>query len=136
MTNNSGPASGFTLIETLIVMVLLGILVSVAVPAWESGVLRSRRLHARLMLIDAAHQLEVCHLGTRSFLNCELTWGNGVKSRQGYYRYGIDVLNARYYRLTAVPGRSQKRDRQCGIISLDSEQHWRVSGTARVADCW
>lgn len=49
---------GFTLIEILIVVAILGVLASIALPAYQNSVLRSGRAEAKSELLQVASDLE------------------------------------------------------------------------------
>ena len=49
---------GFTLIELMIVVAIVAILASIALPAYNSSVTKSRRADARVMLLRAVQQQE------------------------------------------------------------------------------
>lgn len=59
--------SGFTLIEVLIVVAILGILMSIAVPAYTEYILRAHRATAQQFLLDVAQRQEQYLLDNRRY---------------------------------------------------------------------
>lgn len=57
-TTNNPPIGGFTLIEILIVVAILGVLTSIALPAYQNSVLRSGRAEAKGELMIVASDQE------------------------------------------------------------------------------
>lgn len=51
-------SKGFTLIELLIVVAIIGILMSIAIPAYQNSVLRSNRAEAKSELLQVASDQE------------------------------------------------------------------------------
>jgi type IV pilus assembly protein PilE len=60
-------SSGFTLIEVLIVVAILGILMSIAVPAYNEYVRRAHRAAAQQFLLDVAQRQEQYLLDNRQY---------------------------------------------------------------------
>jgi type IV pilus assembly protein PilE len=52
------PATGFTLIEIMIVIAIVGILAAVAMPSYTSYIARARRADARTQLVQAAQFMQ------------------------------------------------------------------------------
>ncbi len=55
---NARTNAGFTLIELMIVVVIIGIIASIAIPNYSAYVLKAKRSEARSALLDAGAKLE------------------------------------------------------------------------------
>ncbi|MBL8424126.1 MAG: prepilin-type N-terminal cleavage/methylation domain-containing protein [Candidatus Accumulibacter phosphatis] len=67
MDQRSEKKSGFTLIEVLIVVAILGILMSIAVPAYSEYIRRAHRAAAQQFLLDVAQRQEQYLLDNRQY---------------------------------------------------------------------
>ncbi|ACV35529.1 type IV pilin protein [Accumulibacter sp.] len=67
--------SGFTLIEVLIVVAILGILMSIAVPAYSEYIRRAHRAAAQQFLLDVAQRQEQYLLDNRQYATALRTAG-------------------------------------------------------------
>jgi len=82
-----GPAgstrrsAGFTLIELMIAVAIIGILASIAYPSYQRYVQDSRRVDAHAGLMQAAQQLERCYTVSASYSGCDFT----TTSPEGLY---------------------------------------------------
>lgn len=108
--------SGFTLIETVIVLVILAVLVSIAYPAYVDQVRKSRRADAESSLLQSAQLLERCFTRFNTYNHASCPDPSGA-SADGYYQ--ISVVREEFtYTLTATPQADQAKD-DCGTYTID-----------------
>ncbi len=128
---------GFTLIELMVAVAIVGILSAIAYPSYLEYVYSSRRADATIALLELSHALERYYTENNSYLGAAVG-GSGIypaTSPSGYYTMAIATLAANSYGLTATPVGSQANDR-CGSFSLQSSQLKAVTGSEPVAECW
>lgn len=128
---------GFSLLELLIVLVIIGILLSVIYPGYTQHLVAVRRINVAAVLFDLAGRMEQFYIRNNSYVGATLDQlGTDDTSYKNYYK--INIKNtADSYLLSAVPLASQARDDQvCGSLMLDEEGNKTVSGGGTVASCW
>ena len=144
---------GFTLIELMIVVAIVGILVAVALPAYNQSVRKSRRADAKTALLDLAQREER--------LNSTANYYSATVTELGYptgTTFPISVLtgSTAYYTLTVTPtppattwpattftataapisGTAQASD-TCGSFTLTNTGVQDVqNATSTAASCW
>lgn len=126
-TNARVREEGWTLTELLIVLAVMGILASLAVPAYIQQQRQARRTDAQVAL----QQLQMDQLRWRSqhdhYANAltDLGWP-GDLSPQGHYRIRIAQASPEGYTLEAWPVGSQSADVACSPMRLS----WQGSTAA------
>jgi type IV pilus assembly protein PilE len=132
---------GVTLVELLIVIVVVAILASIAVPSYRNYVLRAQRTDAMSALLRVAAAQEKFYLqNNRYATDAELDdappAGLGIAgTERGWYDLATaSVDQTRDFTVTATPaaGGPQASDSHCATFSLSSAG----TKTATNADCW
>lgn len=135
---------GFTLMEMMIVVVILGVLVTIAYPSYQEQVRKSRRGDAKQALLDAASRQEQYILDHSTYTADmeELGYAEDpAVSEEGYYTVDAAACAggtiARCYTLTASPvaGTSQASDAGCTSFVVQSTGARSATGT-QANDCW
>lgn len=130
---------GFTLIELMIVVAIVGILVAIGYPAYSEYVLRSNRTDARSVLMDTAQRLERCMSTYGAYNNANCAVAFPTNSPEGLYSIAAADANitATTFTLVARPvaGRAQATDAKCTSFSLTQAGARNATGTD-AANCW
>lgn len=128
---------GFTLIELMIVVAVIGILSAIAYPSYLEYVRRGHRAEARTGLLEAAQWLERAATAQGTYpLTAQFPTGlTQVPGR----RYVISLnSDGATYTLTATPQRGQMNDR-CGEYTLTNTGLRGANNTTSgpvVTECW
>ena len=140
---------GFTLIEIMITVAIVGILASIAYGSYSSSVEKSRRTDAKDALSQAAVKQERFYLRNNVYTNTITNIG-GASSQEGYYTIAVDNTQTlagacdnagECYRLTATannPG-AQAGDTDCRTLRIDSVGRRNSLSAGNVdttATCW
>lgn len=116
---------GFTLIELMIAVAILGILAGIAYPSYQDSVRESRRADAKGALLGFANSMERYYTENNTYV------GAPVNASTAYYTLTINKADVRSYELHATPQGSQVDDK-CGTLSLTQTG---VRGPS-TSNCW
>lgn len=112
--------AGFTLIEIIIVVAILGVIAAVALPSYRDSVMKSRRADAKSALTQAAQAMEKYFTENNTYVGATLSSIYRTTSPDGYYNISFTATpTAASYTLQAAPasGKGQQND-QCGTFTL------------------
>lgn len=126
---------GFTLIELMIVILIVGILAAIAIPNFQSYLVRSKRSAAEAFMLDVAGLQERYRLDNRAYTNDLNALGvQAPPEVSSHYTIAV-VLVASGYTITATPtGGQLAADTACGSLTLTSTGTKSASGGG--ASCW
>jgi type IV pilus assembly protein PilE len=119
---------GFTLIELMIVVAVIGILATIAYPSYQDSIRQARRIEAQSVMLDIQLSQEKYRVNHVSYGS--LTDLGSFSS--DYYTFGISGNTAHAYTITATAksGTSQAGDTGCSAMTLNQ-------ASAKTPDsCW
>ncbi len=133
-------ANGFTLIELMIVVVIIGILAAIAMPSYNNYVIRGSRSAAQTELLELASLQEKIYLNSNTYsANISTAYtgnsGGGLGKTSGKTsdsKYTLTLVSAgQTYTLTATPvaGTTQAGN-GCLTIQENSLRQWHENNDA------
>jgi len=126
--------TGFTLLELIIAVAIVGILAAVATPMYSGMVEKSRRSDAITTLLNMSMELEKWRAVNTTYTNNLTNIGYTSTSPEGYYTLAISNATANTYTITATATGAQASDSSCSTIVIS--QNGPDVGTAQKRDCW
>lgn len=137
MRLRSRRARGFTLIELMIAVAIVGILAAVAYPSYTDYVRKSRRADARSALLDIAARQERRFSQLNNYSSNLADFGYSSTSVNGY-TLALSGASTSVFTVTATPTGVQTGD-ACGTFELNETGRTRnLNGTDVITGvtCW
>ncbi|WP_199508897.1 MULTISPECIES: type IV pilin protein [unclassified Psychrobacter] len=114
-------SAGFTLIEMMIVVAIIGILAAIAYPSYQQYVIKSNRADMMSEMQNIAQQIERQKLSAGTYTKVSTTGMTGDYPRQGTALYTVSLPNplTNSWTITATPktGTQMASD---GVLTLNS----------------
>ena len=147
MKRSARSTQGFTLIELMIVVVIIGVLAAIAYPSYQNHVIKTRRVAATGCLLEMAQYLERYYTTNMRY---STTAGGTTPPAlpecsaelRSFYTVQVEgnELTSSTYRLEAVPIGVQERDTTCKSLKLNQAGVRFAQGDstdpALIKQCW
>jgi type IV pilus assembly protein PilE len=118
---------GFTLIELMIAVAIIGIIAAIAYPSYSSYLQQARRSDAMTALLRLVDLQERYYIENSAYTTDLSTLGL-TSTENGYYTLSADATNG--YKFNATATGVQADDTACATISIDANNN------KLPADCW
>lgn len=139
------PHAGFTLIELMIVVAIIGIIAAIAWPSYQESVRQARRADAQTALMELAHFMDRDYTKNGRYLtaadvdaaNALLPFAEAPKegASKTYDLNFLALPTANTYTLRAVPKGTMATD-VCGTLTLTNTGAKGQAGEQTLAKCW
>jgi type IV pilus assembly protein PilE len=140
---------GVTLLELMAVVVIIGILASVAIPSYRTYVMRAQRADATAAVLRVAAAQEKFYLQNNSYTTT-LTGTSGLNlgsanSERGYYQLSVvagstgNIATSYLATATALAGQPQIKDTDCRTFTVNETGQRGATKAASgdsTATCW
>ena len=136
---------GFTLVEMMVVVVILGFLMGIAMPNYSNYMQKTRRTDARNALLEIAAAQERHYFEQNQYTGTIAdVWshqdGSDFVSGEGYYTLTVALKsgNTGTFKATATARGKQAGDVDCATLSIDQTRlKTATAGTGGDASvCW
>ena len=129
-------SKGFTLIELVVAVGIVGLLAAIAIPSYQDSVLKSRRKAAAACVVEQAVFMERYYTTNLVYTGAALPAGGCRTDLAAFYVFALNgVPDATTYAITATPTAAQA-DTLCGTIGINQAGQKSETGTGTANECW
>jgi len=143
--HTSKKGKGFTLLELMIVVAVIGTLAAISIPSYMSHMVKVRRGSAAACLMEQAQFAERFYTTNMTYSGLDSA-GSGIsptrfsciqdlQNNNGFYTFRVVESTDKTFTLTARPEDKQK-DPKCGALTIKHTGAKEVTGTDSVSHCF
>ena len=133
---------GFTLIELMIVLAIVGILSSIAYPSYQDSVRKSRRIDGKSVVVDVAALQEKWYFQQNQYTDDAADLGV-TGSSDGFYSLSVNQTSCSSdgscFQVIATAVGGQLEDTSCRTFAIDHTGNKTATdsgGTDATSACW
>lgn len=137
-SHNQSNQSGFTLVELMIVVAIIGILTSIAVPSYTDYIKRGRAAEATSTLADLRVKMEQYFQDNRTYVGADLLVPGPCTPSVGsvqYFTYACANVTVNTYTISAAPAAGQGMTGFAFSVDQNNAKTSTFDGTVGVT-CW
>ena len=128
---------GITLMELMIVLVIVGIMATLAYPSYREFAARAKRNEAKSALLQIATMQERFYLQNNTYTTDMTSLGFPVAGNfttdSGTYRVNVTAADANNFAANALYLNADNEAGKCGTFQIDGRG---AKTSAPLADCW
>ncbi len=128
--------AGFTLIELMIVVAIVGILAAIAYPSYQGHVIKTRRGSAQGCLLELAQFMDRYYTTNMAYTGAALPTTACRNELASFYTFSVTIPSATTFSITAAPQGAQTADTTCATLGINQLGTKSETGTGSVSDCW
>jgi type IV pilus assembly protein PilE len=144
MKTRTCPKAGFTLVELMVTIAIGTLLLTIAIPSYQSQVRKSRRTEAKTAILDLASREERLFSTTNNYSDVPADLGYTAWKQPiggGYYTLDKPVVAtapAATFIITARVAGTQVKDTQCQTFTVDQtgqQASFDANGVSSITTC-